>query len=348
MTRTPYRKPMAFRLDDPQVRFAEPGAGDRRRSTPDGVFIDPEPDAVPDTVPVPAAAPRRKGFRWARLFWSAASGLVLLALGLAVTRLVEDLFARAEWLGWIGAALAIIAAIALVLIIAREALGLARLAAVERLRQRATEAIEHDNREEARAVARELIAFARTTPRLARGRVALEGHVADIIDGADLMRLAERELMAPLDAEARRMVAAAARRVSVVTAVSPRAAVDMGFVLITTVTLVRRLAELYGGRPGTLGLIRLIRMAVMHLAVAGGMAASDSIVQQMLGHGLAARLSAKLGEGVLNGLLIARLGMAAIEVARPLPFAALPRPGMSDLAGGLIRGGGDDAAGKSG
>ena len=40
---------------------------------------------------------------------------------------------------------------------------------------------------------------------------------------------------------------------------------------------------------------------------------------------------------VLNGLLTARLGLAAIEVARPLPFAALPKPKLSDIAGDLLR-----------
>ena len=74
-----------------------------------------------------------------------------------------------------------------------------------------------------------------------------------------------------------------------------------------------------------------------HLAVTGGMAAGDSLIQQMLGHGVAAKLSARLGEGVLNGLLTARLGLAAIEVARPLPFAALPQPALTDIAGDLIR-----------
>jgi putative membrane protein len=57
----------------------------------------------------------------------------------------------------------------------------------------------------------------------------------------------------------------------------------------------------------------------------------------MLGHGIAAKLSQRLGEGVLNGLLTARLGLAAIEVTRPLPFAALPPPALNDLAGELLR-----------
>ncbi len=174
-------------------------------------------------------------------------------------------------------------------------------------------------------------------PRLARARARLEGHLDDIIDGGDLIRLAERELMAPLDEEARRLVSSAAKRVSVVTAVSPRAAIDVFFVLVTALGLVRKLALLYGGRPGTIGLITLMRHAVSHLALTGGMAASDSLIQQVIGHGLAAKLSARLGEGVLNGLLTARLGLAAIEVIRPLPFTALRQPSLNDLASSLLR-----------
>jgi putative membrane protein len=99
----------------------------------------------------------------------------------------------------------------------------------------------------------------------------------------------------------------------------------------------RRLALLYGGRPGALGLMKLMRHAVSHIALTGGMAASDSLIQQMIGHGVAAKLSAKLGEGVLNGLLTARLGLAAMDATRPLPFTALRRPALNDLAGALLK-----------
>src|SRR5262249_52980788 len=146
---------------------------------------------------------------------------------------------------------------------------------VERLQSRAGAAIASDERPEAEAVVRGLLSLVKAEPRLARARLTLAGHMDDIIDGADLVRLAARELMAPLDEEARRVVAAAAKRVSLVTAVSPRAAVDMIFVLLTALTLVRRLADLYGGRPGTLGLLRLFRHVIAHLAVTGGLAVGD-------------------------------------------------------------------------
>lgn len=334
------RRPAAFRLDDSRVVIAPVGEVDDARRARGGrakVLVTPEPDAAALPVPIARAGKRRRGIAWGALFWASLGGLVVLGFTLAAVRLIEDLFARADALGYLGLGLAVVAAAAFVAIAARETAGLARLHAVERLRLRAEAAIADDDRDAARAVVRDLIGVERAEPRLARARAELHEHLSEIIDGGDLIRIAERELMGPLDEEARRLVAAAAKRVSVVTAVSPRAVIDMGFVFITVLALVRRLADLYGARPGAIGRMRLMRLAISHLAVTGGMAASDGVIQQVLGHGVAAKLSARLGEGVLNGLLTARLGLAAIEVARPLPFAALPKPALGDLAGDLFR-----------
>jgi putative membrane protein len=298
------------------------------------------PEADPAQLPVPIDAPLlpvRRGFRWGTLFWAATGGLVLLGLGLGIVNLIEDLFARSEGLGFVGLAFAFAAALALTVVIAREAFGLARLATIEKLHLRATEVLVSDDRAASRAIVGDLLKLAHQNPQLARARAALAGHADDIIDGADMIKLAERELMTPLDQEARRLVSSAAQRVSIVTAVSPRALIDVLFVFVASLRMIRQLARLYGGRPGTIGMIRLMRHVIGHLAITGGMAASDSLVQQMLGHGIAAKLSQRLGEGVLNGLLTARLGLAAIDVTRPLPFTALPRPALADLAKDLLR-----------
>ena len=175
------------------------------------------------------------------------------------------------------------------------------------------------------------MALLKDRPQVAEGRKLVAAQDNEVIDGPDLLALAEQELLGPLDAEARKIVTDAAKRVSIVTAVSPRALMDVGYVIFEASRLIRRIALLYGGRPGTLGFFRLARAAIAHLAVTGAMAASDSLVGQVLGHGLASRLSARLGEGVVNGLMTARIGIAAIETARPMPFNALKRPGMGDF-----------------
>src|SRR6202048_3774095 len=334
--RSPHRKPATFKRDDPGVGVIAPE--DASRPARGTVHVTPEAD--PALLPVPVEAPiipARRGFRWGTLFWAATGGLVLLGLGLGVTRLIEDLFARSEGLGFVGLGCAGAAALAFAVVVAREALGLARLATIEKLHLRASAVLASDDRAESRAIVQDLLKLAHPNPHLARARAALQNHAGDILDGADMIRLAERELMTPLDQEARRLVSSAAQRVSIVTAVSPRALIDALFVFAASLRLIRQLARLYGGRPGALGMIRLMRHVIGHVAITGGMAASDGLVQQMLGHGIAAKLSQRLGEGVLNGLLTARLGLAAIDVTRPLPFTALPRPALGDLAKDLLR-----------
>ena len=125
-------------------------------------------------------------------------------------------------------------------------------------------------------------------------------------------------------------MARAARRVSIVTAISPRALIDVLFVGGQALRLVRTVSLIYGGRPGFLGFLRLLRAVCGHLVVTGGMAVGDGLVQQVLGAGLAARLSAKLGEGVLNGLLTAR--------SRPFRHRGMPAAAVRCAAGSHRRG----------
>lgn len=321
----PFRRPAAFRVDDPRVFIAESEVATPVRSDL----------ATVETSPMVAVS--RPRWRWGTLFWSAASGFVLLALGVAVTNFVGELFARSPWLGVAGAAFAGAAGLALLVIFTREIAALVRLHSIEALRGRAERAIQSDDRTQGAAVVTDLLALTRRMPRLANARNRLEAHLSDIIDGRDRVKLAERELMTSLDAQARQLVSAAAKRVSIVTAVSPRAAVDMLFVLANALVLIRKLAVLYGGRPGALGVLKLFRQTISHLALTGGVALTDSVLQQVIGHGVAARLSARLGEGIVNGILTARLGILAIEETRPLPFLALPKPVLNDLVGSLLR-----------
>jgi putative membrane protein len=160
--------------------------------------------------------------------------------------------------------------------------------------------------------------------------------MGEIVDGRGFLTLADRTLMLPRDELAKAAIASAAKRVSAVTAISPRAIVDILFVAAQSVMLTRRIADIYGARPGALGFLRLGRRILGHLAITGGVAISDSVLSQLVGHGLAARLSAKLGEGVLNGLLTARVGLAAIAACRPLPFLGAPEPKLQDVAGEIL------------
>src|SRR5690606_29801842 len=126
------RRPAAFRLDDPDVIVAE-AAPEKDYPTRASVRVIPESETPSLPVPVEPAPTARRGWRWGRLLWSALGGLAALGVSLAVTQLVEELFARSEALGFLGLALAVVAALAFFVIVAREAFGLLRLATIEKI-----------------------------------------------------------------------------------------------------------------------------------------------------------------------------------------------------------------------
>lgn len=50
------------------------------------------------------------------------------------------------------------------------------------------------------------------------------------------------------------------------------------------------------------------------------------------------KISRRFGEGVVNGALTARVGVAAMELCRPMPFTALPRPQVTNLVSRALAG----------
>jgi putative membrane protein len=107
--------------------------------------------------------------------------------------------------------------------------------------------------------------------------------------------------------------------------------------------MIRRIAEIYGGRAGTFGSWRLTRAVLTHLGATGAVSAGDDLIGSLAGGGVLSKISRRFGEGVINGALTARVGVAALEVCRPLPFACAPAPSVSSLVqralSGLFGGG---------
>jgi putative membrane protein len=352
--RDPPRRPRAIRMvpqplpgfEDPAERVPRP-EGFRMRLDQPPVEIMPDPFAMegleiePEERAVEIAQKRgifrRSLLSWGGLFWSALGGLVSLGIGLWVTKLVDDLFARSATFGSIGLGLAALAVLALLVLSGREMIAIGRQRHIAKMHQDFAAAHARDDQARARVLVGDLASLYEKRPDTARARTDVLALRGEIVDGRDLVEIAERTLMAPLDEKAKAAVAGAAKRVSVVTTIAPRAIIDVAFVLIQAVRLIRQIADIYGGRPGFLGFLKLVRSVGAHLAITGGMAAGDSLLQQVVGHGIAAKISARLGEGVLNGLLTARIGVSAMAVCRPMPFTAEKTPNLRKVVPFLFR-----------
>jgi putative membrane protein len=309
----PSRGPRAFSIDDPTLVIADPPTAERDAGPT---------SAQPGLAPMvrPTLDDVAKGFNWGTLFVATASALAALAFALTFAQFISIALKEPGWLGWVACGLLAAMLLAGVVLVGREVVGLYRLRRLGRLRADAEAAIASRDPKHERAIAARISALVADRPDLAWGRARFAEHRGDVHDPGALLALADRELMAPLDIEARRTIYASAKRVAMVTAMSPIALISVGFVLIENLRLMRGLAGLYGGRPGFIGGLRLAKLVVGHLIATGGVAMTDDWLGQFIGQGILQKLSRRAGTGAFNATLTARLGTAAIDVCRPLPY----------------------------
>lgn len=303
-----HRKPAAFVLDD-----------EEKLKSRHKIEFDTH-ETVGELVVVPVLAVRRtRKFRWGFVLLSALAALISLWASLAITTLIEDFFARSASLGWLALGVAALAGLAALAIAIREIWGLSRLRRIEHTQELSARAINLDDAAAATETIASLEGIYGGRSDTAMGMKTFRDHKNDIMDPRDRIRLLDRLVISPLDEESHRIIARRARRVTLLTTVTPAAALDIVFVAAQNLRMLRELAELYGGRPSTLSTLKLARMVVTHLAVTGGLALSDNLIQHVVGKGLLGRLSARFGEGAVNGILTSRIGLAARDVCRPVP-----------------------------
>jgi putative membrane protein len=321
----------------PRTRWIAPAEIDpaAARALPDPVADADTSDGVPTAPETVVLAPRR---RWRLGTWLAAGigGVVAIGMGLDAWDLIGRAFATAAPLGWAVAVLLGVSVAALTAMVWREMRSLARLGRIDGLRtaaDRLTAAAGHGGAAAWLAELRALYAGrADMRPQLD----ALDRHVGDQLDDVEIMRLAERALLRPLDRRAYALVTKAARDTAIGTAVSPAAVLDAAIVVWRNLRLVREIAALYGARPGWLGSVRLLRRMLENLTVAGAAETADGLVADAVGGGLAAALSSRIGQGVINGLLTARVGLVAMHLCRPVTFLPEDRPGLGAIRRSLL------------
>ena len=320
-----HRKPAAFVLDDEETPKSRHKIEFETHET------------LGELVAVPQV-PRRtsRGFRWGFLLVSALAALLSLWAGLTITTLIENFFARSATLGWLASGVAGLVGLAAIAIIIREIWGLSRLRRIEHIQELSARAINLDEAAAATETVASLEGIYGSRPDTAWGMTKFRDHKNDIMDPRDRIRLLDRLVIGPLDEESHRIIARRARRVTLLTTVTPAAALDLVFVAAQNLRMLRELAELYGGRPSTLSTLKLARMVVSHLAVTGGLALSDNLIQHVVGKGLLGRLSARFGEGAVNGILTSRIGLAARDVCRPVPQSESTKETLGSLLRELV------------
>ncbi len=299
-------------------------------------LVEPEPAAAP-LVPLEPEPPPARSRPWRRLLLWSGGLLAVGLLGLHAHDLMVELFARSVWLG--GAAAVLIAGVTAggLGLVGRETLALARLARVEHLRHDAERQLISDVHGQADALLERIEQLYRER---ADTRDALErfhAQASDALTDGERLRLFAATVLGPLDQRAYQLVRRGARDIGALTALTPLGLLDSAFVLTRTLAMLRAIARLYGVRPGGAALAKLLRRAIVNVLAADVSEMISDAAVEATGATLLHVLSARVGQGAVNALLAAKLGLVAMQICRPLPFTQGQLPSLRQLRAELFK-----------
>ena len=153
-----HREPATFGIEDRDGEEPEPKLGRKPRAITGVEFESDESAGATDTVS-PAFLPSAHHVRWFAILASTLTALFALWVGLSVTQLIEEFFARSEILGWIVTGISGLATIAAFVIIMGDIWGLFRLRRIQHIQMDATYAINFDDHAKAEATVANLVAL---------------------------------------------------------------------------------------------------------------------------------------------------------------------------------------------
>ena len=142
----------------------------------------------------------------------------------------------------------------------------------------------------------------------------------------ELLSLFSQHVLRPIDDRAYSVVAARASDTAILTAASPLAILDTILTLWRNARLVREIGQLYGARPGFIGIAKLLSHILENMAVAGTANLITDSAMETVGGNLTGAISAQVGQGIANGLMTARIGLITMQLCRPINFTDEERP----------------------
>jgi len=147
----------------------------------------------------------------------------------------------------------------------------------------------------------------------------LDEELPTLLESEVLERLDEK-LFQALDRLARASIVKYANQTALSTAISPVALIDAVLILSRSHVMVHEIANIYGYRPNLLGEIALFKKVFAVLAFASVTDILANHSHDILGTSILSKLSLHGAQGVANGILVARVGIGAIQSCRPLSY----------------------------
>jgi putative membrane protein len=269
-------------------------------------------------------------------FGVALCGLGLLALGVAAIDLAEFVggaFEHGAGFGVVATAAVAVGAGGALYWLLSEARGLMRLRSAERLRRLIPSALAGELKRELDEAA----AILARDPLLAGPVTNYRAVLEPSHTGGDALELFRRFVLAPADRLAQAAIRRASGQAFAINAVSPTVLTDTLFFAARAMRLIREIAEIYGQRPGLAGTVHLLRRLLGGAGLVGAVDIVGGVLVQQLGGAVLERISANAAESAYAAQKMARLGLVAMALCRPVAFRSGEAPSLGALVSGLLK-----------
>ncbi len=134
-----------------------------------------------------------------------------------------------------------------------------------------------------------------------------------------LERLNEK-LFNPLDKLAKGSIVKYANQTALSTAISPVAFIDAILIISRSGAMVNEIATIYGYKPNFIGKILLFKKIFFVLVFASVTEILAQHSHDLVGTSIVSKFSYHAAQGIANGILTARVGVAAIKSCRPMHY----------------------------
>jgi putative membrane protein len=134
-----------------------------------------------------------------------------------------------------------------------------------------------------------------------------------IVDPKNAVDEFSNRMLSIVDDEAQKVVFKYAGKAGAITAISPNPIIDMMILLFVNIKMVNEIVKLYGFRAGISGNIKILTRVAEQLAFLGASEIASGVAQSFT-----AKIAAAVAQGTGNAIFTARVGIAAMEVVRPV------------------------------
>lgn len=138
----------------------------------------------------------------------------------------------------------------------------------------------------------------------------------------EIYNILDDTLLAPLDEKAKALIHKASLQAAFSTAISPVPLIDMFIIIWRSLKLATDISRLYGYRTGGLTSILLLKQGIINVIFAAISELTLQLTNEITSASVVHKISHAAGQGIVNGILLARLGYGVLEACRPLKLSA--------------------------